>query len=419
MQDMLYWIWLSLACTPGSQSFSKLISKYSTPKAIYDEDREGISRALGTTKSADLDSLADKDLSRAEQIYEFCTSKGVGLLTYSDERYPENLRKLSNPPPLLYYRGTFPDFSNRTAVAVVGTRSLTDYGRRNAFLITSGLASAGALVVSGMAIGIDGVAHAAALSVSGETLAVLGSGIDVCYPKDHLQLAREIVKNGCIITEYPPKTPPNGPNFPVRNRIISGLCDGVLVVEGKERSGALITARYAKESGRRVYAVPGNVDNKNSESTNVLIKNGAIAVTRAEDIVSDLEELLPGRLDPFCIGNVSKADISEYLKRYSVSCLAPGDPVFDTKPKRKQSKHITQPSAVKPEQAETGLADPSGITKEDLAVYKKIPPEGGCAIESLIEGDLTLRKVMRILLKLEIGHFVTMLPGDRVRRNLH
>lgn len=418
MNDMLYWIWLSLATTAGGTSFSKLIAKYSDPCEIYSAERDALVSLIGS-RSKDITALCDKNLDEAKEVLDFCQKKGVGLLAYSDRAYPELLRKIPNPPPLLYYRGTLPDFKNECAIAVVGTRRLDSYGRKNAYSVTKDLARAGALIVSGMATGIDGVAQAAALSESRRTVAVLGSGIDICYPPEHITLARAIVKCGAVITEFPPKTPPSKNNFPIRNRIISGLSQGVFVVEGTERSGSLITARHAREQGRRIYALPGNVGNKNSEGTNLLIKNGAVAVTGAADIVADIEKLYPGSLDAQkMLGTYS--DIDEILKNYAVSALSADDAILKAPRSKVERKSQPTEETLKSEpQSEINEKDIAGISKDALALYKKIPLDGGCAIEALVCDEFPLRRVMQLLLKLEIGQFVKLLPGERVHRNFH
>ena len=271
MNSLVYWIWLSLSCTPDTPTFSKLISSFDTPEEIYSASDREIRACVGS-RASDCSRLVDKDLTRAEEIYNFCTSKGVGILTYSDDNFPISLKNIPTPPVLLYYRGILPDFSRGFRCAVVGTRSLSDYGRKNAFNLGFDLASAGATVVSGMAIGIDGVALAGALAAGGTTIAVIGSGIDVCYPAQHKKLAREIVKRGCVFTEYAPGTAPDKINFPRRNRLISGLCAVTVVVEGRERSGTLITARHAMSQERAVYAVPGNINDPGSQVTSLLLK---------------------------------------------------------------------------------------------------------------------------------------------------
>ncbi len=420
MEDLKYWIWLSLACTPGSQTFASLLGKFDTARGVYEAEDHEIASAV-TSRSRDYESLTDKSLEQAETVLEFCTSKNVGILTYADERYPDSLRDIPTPPVLLYYRGILPDFSSLFTVAVVGTRRLTEYGKKNAFTIAYDLARSGATIVSGMAIGIDAVAHAGALAAGKITVAVIGSGIDVCYPKEHRPLAREIVKAGCVFTEYPPGSRPDGHNFPVRNRIISGLSKVTLVIEGKERSGALLTARHAKEQGRTVYAVPGNVGNPNSEVCNLLLKNGARVCTSADDIVRDFEMSSLGKLNPFELAKKAPVNMSEVLSMLKIACVTQDDPVFKTPRTRTSAKQAPAPQESAPvaEQSASPAQAPdfSGFDAKALKIYKKIPLGGECTIESLADSEMNMRDVMKGLLKLEMGKFITVLPGEKVRRN--
>lgn len=430
MNELVYWIWLSLACTPGSPTFHSLLDSFDDAEEIYNATESEIRRAVGF-KVSDCTALCNKELERAEKIYEFCTTKQVGILTYNDERYPEQLRLIPTPPVLLYYRGKLPDFGRYFGCAVVGTRSLSDYGRNNAFHLGYDMACAGAVVVSGMAVGIDGVALAGALSAGGSTIAVLGSGIDVCYPADHVTLARAIVKNGCIFTEYPPGTRPDRYNFPRRNRIISGLCSVTVVVEGREKSGSLITAQHAREQERAVYAFPGNIGNDGSQVTNLLIKNGARLCTGADDIVRDYERIALGILNPFNLKMRMEVNMQEALREYRVSCVTPSDDIFrvpmvkrDGAPRQKNS--VAEPEAITeapisvPASAENASAASELPTfdKDQLKLYKRIPANEECTVESLVDDELDLKQVMRMLLKLEIGKFVVMLPGDKVKRNI-
>lgn len=419
MSKLLYTIWLSLACTPGSETFAKLNNRFLSSEDVYNADKEAIAACI-STKSGDYKALVDKDTTRAAEILEFCTSKNVGILTYYDSEYPNSLKNIKNPPVLLYYRGKLPDFNSEFFVAIVGTRRLTDYGRRNTFAVSADLATAGAIIVSGMAIGIDSVAHAGALSVEKTTVAVIGSGIDVCYPPQHKRLAREIVKSGCVITEYAPGSRPVKQNFPTRNRIISGLSSATLVMEGHERSGALITARHAKEQGRVVYAFPGNVGNRSSEASNLLIKSGAKLFTSADDIVRDFELKSGGKLNPFALPkNSSYTNMAAVIRELEVACVAPGDDVFRSSRPQKANKLPRSESVVEKTDAKDKESDvASSFDKTTLALYKKIPLENECTIDELVDDEHSLRSVMQGLLKLEVARFVTMLPGDRVKRNL-
>jgi DNA protecting protein DprA len=313
-----------------------------------------------------------------------------------------------------------PDFNSEFFVSVVGTRRLTDYGRKNTFAVAADLAVAGAIVVSGMAIGIDGVAHAGALSAEKPTVAVIGSGIDVCYPPQHKRLAREIVKDGCVMTEYEPGRRPDKRNFPIRNRIISALSSATLLMEGSERSGALITARHAKEQGRAVYAFPGNVGNSSSVASNLLIKNGAKLFTSADDIVRDFEFKSGGKLNPFMLATASNRDIAVVLRELEVACVTPSDKIFKApRAKKKEvsasAEYTTQPKEAEANDAESKVA--SSFDKTTLALYKKIPLDCECTVDELVDEEHSLRSVMGGLLKLEVAKFVTMLPGDRVKRN--
>ena len=420
MTDTVYWIWLSLCCTPDTATFPSLIEKFASAEEIYNADIKKIASCLHP-RSSDRARLADRSLDKANEIYEFCMRHDVGVLTYADARYPESLRKIPTPPVLLYYRGALPNFSSGFYAAVVGTRRLSDYGRKNAFKIAYDLATAGATVVSGMAAGIDGVAHAGALSAGMPTVAVIGSGINVCYPKEHIKLAREIVKNGCVITEYAPGTSPSRLNFPRRNRIISGLCSATVVIEGSERSGAIITARHAIKQGRIVYALPGNVGSKGSEATSLLLKNGARACTSADDIVRDFADEVGVNLNPFKLQSGVRHDVYGVLREYSVLALCPNDDVFLHGKSRSSvtaapSQEPNLVNSTEEEQPRAQIAPPESFDKRALMLYKRIPEAGECSFDSLVDDEIPSKDVMKYLLKLEMGGFVTLLPGERVSR---
>jgi DNA processing protein len=239
-------------------------------------DRRSISNLVKARDRLDLDAEVER-LNRA----------GVDVLTWDDEGYPPNLREIYNPPPVLYVRGSI-DERDEWAVAVVGTRRASAYGKEAARMVTTGLAKAGVTVVSGLARGIDTVAHRSALEAGGRTIAVLGSGLDILYPAENRRLAAEIVEAGALVSEYALGTRPEARNFPPRNRIISGLGLGVVVVEAGASSGALITADFAVEQGREVFAVPGNIFARTSRGTNDLIQQGAKLVRDVADVLEEL-----------------------------------------------------------------------------------------------------------------------------------
>lgn len=223
-----------------------------------------------------------------ELVWERVHSLGIQVLTWEDEAYPRRLKEIDQPPPVLYLRGNLlPE--DEWAVAIVGTRGITAYGRQVTAEIASVLARRGVTVISGLARGIDAEAHKAALNAGGRTLAVLGSGVDQIYPPEHRQLANQIIASGALMSDYAPGTPPDGVNFPPRNRIISGLSMAVIVIEAGERSGALITAEFAADQGREVFAVPGNINAPKSVGCNRLIHQGARPLLTPEDVLESLD----------------------------------------------------------------------------------------------------------------------------------
>ena len=295
MKDRLFEIWFALRCGIANKEFQPLLEAFGGPYELFNADETEL-EALPCSQNLK-DRLADKSLSEASRIMEYCKSNGVGLLFWQDEQYPVSLRSLRDPPVLLYYKGKLPALSGRLCISVVGTRTMSEYGKRMAYKIGYELASVGTVVVSGMALGNDSVATAGAIAAGGQTVAVLGSGIDQIYPREHEKLFYEILRRGAVMTEYPPTTPPIGKHFPVRNRLISGLSQGTVVVEGDLRSGSLITAKTAILQGRDIYAFPGNVGETNSSGTNKLISDGAAIVLSARDVLENYTFLYRDALD--------------------------------------------------------------------------------------------------------------------------
>ena len=281
-----YWLWLSLKPGMNASKMEKLISVFHSPEVIYNMTAEELFKARCLDKRTVM-ALSDKSTLRLNEVKYHCKRFDIFILTYDSPYYPENLRHISSPPYVLYTRSAKKiNLNDYMRISVVGNRVATDYGIDAAENFGYALASNGFVVVSGMALGIDGASHRGALKAeNGITVAVLGSGLETAYPKAHQGLMREIINRGMLISEYPPYSRPEKWHFPERNRIISGLSQGTLVVEAPRRSGSLITANYALEEGRDIFALPGNIDNVNSEGTNNLIKDGAYLVTSPRDIV--------------------------------------------------------------------------------------------------------------------------------------
>lgn len=281
----VYYIWLTLAL--GYRS-----AKPKTLKAIYPDfadfynGGEAEWRLSGVMTEKNISALLDTPLEKAYEVMDRCDDLGISVISLDDPEYPKRLMDISDPPAVLYVRGDISVSENRLSIGVVGARSATSYGKKTAHVISGSLAKSGVVIVSGGALGIDSISHTAALEAGGLTVCVLGCGINYPYLTDNRKLRDNIALTGAVISEYPPDHPPARFTFPDRNRLISGLSDGVLVIEAGEKSGSLITARLAAEQGRDVFAVMGNITSPYSQGTNALIKNGAIPVTDHTDITS-------------------------------------------------------------------------------------------------------------------------------------
>ena len=296
MKNTVYWIWLSQALGAGSTAAVRLVRHFGDAAAVFRAGPKEFSGDCPVKDNRVLQKLSSKSLTEAERILRWCERSGINIICPDMEEYPKSLIQLRDAPMVLYVAGRLPRFNDHLAVAVVGTRKMSDYGRSIAYEMGRGLAAGGAILVSGMALGIDGMAMAGALDMNGVAVGVLGSGIDIVYPKEHKDLMRRTLDRGAIITEYPPGTPPSARHFPVRNRLISGLCQATVVVEGDGNSGSLITARQAVYQGRDLYAVPGRIGDEGAEGTNRLIKEGASAVTEAVDVLQNYEFIYPETL---------------------------------------------------------------------------------------------------------------------------
>jgi DNA processing protein len=290
--------WLTLTALPGvgCALIRRLLDVFATPAAILAAGRdlsriEGVGRRL-TAVFTDQARLAQARR-WAEQEYERVRAKDIQLLCSDDPLFPPLLRTIYDPPVLLYLRGNL-NCLKRSPVAIIGSRAATSYGKRISAMLAGQLARAGIVVVSGLATGIDGHAHAGCLEAGGETVAVLGCGVDVLYPRSHAGLYDQVIKNGLLVSEYPLGTRPEGFRFPARNRIISGLSLGVVVVEATRKSGSLITARLALDQGREVFGVPGRIDSGKSEGVHRLLQQGAHLVQSAGDVLQELQLALAG-----------------------------------------------------------------------------------------------------------------------------
>ena len=290
-KDLPYWVATSAIPGVGTATFNYLLRHFKTLKKFWEAPAEKINKLKidAKTREAILEFRQKVDPRvYLDTVYE----RGIKVVSVVDRDYPANLRKISDAPPVLYYKGTFSTNKGTPqddlALAVVGARYCTAYGRQVTEKLVFDLVNAGLTIVSGLARGIDSIAHRTALAAGGRTIAVLGSGIDVIYPPENKNLSEQIIKNGAVVCEFPLGFAPKAANFPARNRIISGLSLGVLVTEAAVDSGSLITAGQAAEQGREVFAVPGPINSKMSGGANNLIKEGVHPVTESQDILQIL-----------------------------------------------------------------------------------------------------------------------------------
>ncbi len=304
--------WLALLRAPGigPARFAKLLEQFGSPTAVLAAPRQALS-TLGLPEPS-LNALSDPDWARIEQDLTWLEHPANHLIHYQDPRYPFLLRQTQHPPPLLFVHGD-PDCLCDPQLAIVGSRNPTASGRRTARDFAAHLSHSGLMITSGLALGIDAEAHRGALEGSGQTIAVMGTGLDRIYPAKHRELAHAIAERGALVSELPPGSPPLAENFPRRNRIISGLSLGVLVVEAAAQSGSLITARQAAEQGREVFAIPGSIHNAMAKGCHILLRQGAKLVEAAADILEELAPLLVAATTntPAPAATAKTADIAE------------------------------------------------------------------------------------------------------------
>ena len=282
-----YWVAFSLVKGIGAVRFQALLNFFGDPQIAWGAPTEAL-REAGLSEKVIENVVELRSAINLDQVWEQLEAKGITVLIQTDENYPCRLQELEQPPPVLYMLGELTS-EDEWAVAVVGTRRVTAYGRQVAEDIAGTLARNGISVISGLARGIDSISHQAALHAGGRTIAVLGSGLDRIYPPENRRLAEQIAAHGALISDYAPGTPPEASNFPPRNRLISGLSLAVVIVEAGQTSGALITAAFAADQGREVFAVPGNISSPGSKGTNRLIRDGAQPLLHPEHVFEALE----------------------------------------------------------------------------------------------------------------------------------
>ena len=412
MRDVLSWTWLSVRLGAASPYLNPLLEHFAAAADVYAADHAALAAVEGLPESVRL-RLLDKDTDRAERILEDCRRLGIGVMAYDDPRYPRLLKQIAKPPAVLYFVGKPIDFDRKLGVAVVGTRTMTEYGRDVTYRFSYDLASAGAVIVSGMALGVDGMAAAGSLDAQMPTAVVLGSGLDVVYPKMHTKLYKCILRDGFAVSEYPPGAEPDARNFPQRNRIISGLARCVLVTECPETSGALITAREALAEGKPLFAVPGAITMPGSAGTNELIKSGsAKMVTSPTDILDLFEPAHFPELDASAVGamnyNAAKAEST-----YAVSTKTSKVAWAKVRRKKPESAPDDSPDTVRESSAPKVTETFVPMSETEKKIYACIPEEGQVSVDLIASGSgAPVPDVLTALLALTCKGVVRQLPGN-------
>ena len=389
MSALKFWLWLTELRGLKNQTRLALLRHFRSPEDVFYADPEEILLTEGITR-AEAAILENHSLETADRILADCQRLGLRILTIQDAEYPDRLKNIYDPPCLLYVKGRLPVFDETVTVAVVGTRDCTPYGIQCAEKLSYGLTNGGAIVVSGLAKGIDAAASRGALRAGGMTVGVLGNGIDVHYPAESRYLYEDVAAAGVLISEYPPGTEPAKQHFPARNRIISGLSLATLVVEAPEKSGALITAETANEQGRDVFAVPGPIDAPTSVGCNRLIRDGAGLVSDAWDILEQYEARYPDKL--------REIEAREQPKTLGYQA------------RQKEEAKVVLPTL------SLSRSDVT-LTDDQVELLRILPDEEPLLVDDLIDqSGIPTRRVLSALTILEIENLVQQHSGKRYTR---
>ena len=392
----VYWIWF--AELKGISLFAKrqLLETFQDPEELYRTEEKNLPEELA-------EALGQKDLTEANRIWQQCREKNICLLTYWDAAYPERLRNIEDPPMVLYYKGVLPNWQAQPVIGVVGTRKASPYGMQTAHLLSAQIAACGGLVVSGVATGIDAISMEGALDAGKPTVGVLGGGVDVVYPTKNRELYRRTEETGCLISQYPPGHRPYPWNFLERNRIISGISDGLLVVEAPEKSGALNTARHAVYQGRDLVVVPGNLGVDTCAGSNLLLQEGAYAALSGWDVVKHYVPLYPGAVENRPV--TLQKPLPQVAQR----------PVMPEKGEKKKAD--TSQNAIDNSGKSTYSVinkRPSNLSDQENGVYALLSDTPQLIDSILDASDLPSGTVQSILTRLAIKGLVTQYPDGRI-----
>ena len=398
----VYWIWLAELKGIGLRNKRQLLEFFRDPEEIFLAKSDTLPPEIAKA-------LEDKDLSTARAIEKTCARQNIGILTYADEAYPEMLRTLEDPPLVLYYQGKLPDRQAQPLIGVVGTRKASPYGLHTARLLSAQIAACGGMVVSGAAAGVDAASMEGALETGKPVVGVLGGGVDVVYPAKNRELYRKTRENGCLLSEYPPGSRPFGGNFLQRNRIISGISDGVLVVEAPARSGALSTANHAFSQGRDLFAVPGNLGVASCEGSNGLLQEGAYAVLSGWDVVKHYETIYPEAVKHRSI---------ELQERRETPITKVAQPAEIPEMNREKKETPAKIAIDNKEESTYSVINkrPTALSDQESAILDLVGTQPELPDSIMDRSDLPSGTVQSILTRLAIKGLVQQHPDGRISR---
>ena len=404
---LLYWLWLTTRKGLRRQAIRNLLAYFDTPEDVYRAPESDY--LLAGLTERDLAPLREKSLAEPRRILELCARKNIHILTCQDAGYPRRLANIPDPPVVLYYTGVLPDVDGEPAIAVIGSRHSSAYGLICAKRIGYQIVACGGMVVSGMAAGGDAMAMTGAISAGGKVIGVLGCGVDVIYPKRNKNLYEDMRRYGCLISEYPPQTPPFQQNFPARNRIISGLSLGVVVVEAPSKSGTLITANYALEQGRDVFALPGNAGFPSCAGSNRLLKEGATMIETGWDVMQEYVHLYPDQIKKRSRGEHLMASCGELRELTGVG-VATSHADYTVAPRGDDKISVD----ISERKDYIDLQEILEHVSQDEGTILKLLQNGPRHVDELVSASgLGAGVVLSNLTMLEIKKYVRRLPGNR------
>ncbi len=430
MAQLPYWIWLTTRKRLTLRGQQLVLSYFGTPEEIYRARPSDIEQVQGLTDK-EVAALGQKDLDGAKTILEMCSDQGIRVITSRDTAYPQRLLAIDVPPLVLYYRGKFMPFDELPVVTVVGSRKASAYGLAVARRMGNQIGACGGVVVSGAAKGIDSQALEGALEAGGMVAAVLGNGLDIVYPRESEAVYQAVASRGCLISEYPPGTPPMARNFPQRNRIMSGLALGVLVVEAAKQSGSLITAGLALEQGRDVFAVPGNIGIASSAGSNQLLQEGAMLVTDGWDIMREYMPRYPEHIHE--LRGTPPLELRQSAQPRQEPFLKVASPVEAPKQQKKSRNPLKFVKMAKnPEpNGENGIDNEpkrnyidlqekiSALTADEKTIATALIPGEQQVDDIVAKTGLPVARVLACLTLLEVKGYVTQEPGKRFTLNIN